>query len=88
MIGWALKRGLDRGWLDKEHHQPALDRAWLAAKQRIHDKGVVVDICTGTGKQKSLRDYYDRPAIWGIDARGGAMALMFATEMMEGPPKN
>jgi rhamnogalacturonyl hydrolase YesR len=83
MIGWALKRGIDHGWLDKEHHQPALDRAWLAAKQRIHDKGVVVDICTGTGKQKSLRDYYDRPAIWGVDARGGAMALMFATEMLE-----
>lgn len=87
MIGWALKRGIDRGWLDKDLHQPALDRAWVAAKQRIHDKGVVVDICTGTGKQKSLRDYYDRPAIWGVDARGGAMALMFATEMMEGPPK-
>lgn len=83
MIGWALKRGIDRGWLDKEHHQPALQRAWIAAKQRIHDKGVVVDICTGTGKQKSLREYYDRPAIWGVDARGGAMALMFATEMLE-----
>jgi unsaturated rhamnogalacturonyl hydrolase len=82
MIGWAIKRGIDRGWLDKEQHQPALDRAWLAAKQRIHEKGIVVDICTGTGKQKSLRDYYDRPAIWGVDARGGAMALMFATEMM------
>lgn len=83
MIAWAIKRGLDRGWLDKETHQGALDRAWIAAKQRIGPKGVVVDICTGTGKQKSLRDYYDRPAIWGVDARGGAMALMLATEMMQ-----
>jgi unsaturated rhamnogalacturonyl hydrolase len=83
MIGWALKRGMDRGWLDKATHQPALDRAWIAAKQRIGPKGVVVDICTGTGKMKSLRDYYDRPAIWGVDARGGAMALMFATEMLD-----
>jgi len=82
MIGWALKRGLDRGWLDKATHQPALDRAWVAAKQRIGPRGVVVDICTGTGKQKSLRDYYDRPAIWGVDARGGALALMFSTEML------
>lgn len=82
MIGWALKRGIDRGWLDKATHQKPLDRAWIAAQQRIGPKGVVVDICTGTGKQKSLRDYYDRPAIWGVDARGGAMALMFATEMM------
>jgi unsaturated rhamnogalacturonyl hydrolase len=83
MIAWAIKRGLDRGWLDQKTHQRALDRAWIAAKQRIGPKGVVVDICTGTGKQKSLRDYYDRPAIWGVDARGGAMALMLATEMMD-----
>ncbi len=82
MIAWAIKRGMDRGWLDKSTHQPALDRAWVAVKQRIGPKGVIVDICTGTGKQKSLRDYYDRPAIWGVDARGGAMALMLATEMM------
>lgn len=34
-----------------------------------------------TGKQKSLREYYDRPAILGADDRGGAMALLFATEM-------
>ncbi|WP_425614163.1 glycoside hydrolase family 88 protein [Anatilimnocola sp. NA78] len=84
MIGWALKRGIDRGWLNPKAHQPALDRAWIAAKQRIGPKGKVVDICTGTGKMKSLRDYYDRPAIWGVDARGGAMALMFSTEMMNG----
>jgi unsaturated rhamnogalacturonyl hydrolase len=83
MIAWAIKRGLDRGWLDKETHQKPLDRAWIAVKQRIGPKGVIVDICTGTGKQKSLRDYYDRPAIWGVDARGGAMALMLATEMTD-----
>ncbi len=82
MIAWALKRGLDRGWLTKEQCQTPLDRAWIAAKQRIGPGGKVVDICTGTGKQKSLRDYYDRPAIWGVDARGGALALMLATEMM------
>jgi unsaturated rhamnogalacturonyl hydrolase len=83
MIAWALKRGMDRGWLDKKECQPALVSAWIAAKQRIGPKGVVVDICTGTGKQKSLRDYYDRPAVWGVDARGGAMALMLATEMLD-----
>lgn len=84
MIGWSLKRGLDRGWLKGKPFENALDRAWIAAKHRSGPKGVVVDICTGTGKQKSLRDYYDRPAIWGVDARGGAMALMFSTEMMTG----
>jgi len=36
----------------------------------------------GTGKQKTLRDYFDRPAINGRDDRGGAMGLLFATERM------
>jgi hypothetical protein len=30
----------------------------------------------------SLEQYLDRAAIWGEDARGGAMALLFATELM------
>ena len=41
----------------------------------------LVDVCTGTGKQKNLRAYYDRMAILGKDARGGAMALLVSTEM-------
>jgi hypothetical protein len=40
-----------------------------------------VDVCTGTGKQKSLRDYFDRGAILGPDPRGGAMAFLVATEL-------
>ena len=43
--------------------------------------GVVVDVCEGTGKQKSLVDYFNRAAILDRDPRGGAMALLFATEM-------
>ena len=41
----------------------------------------ILDVCTGTGKQKNLRAYYDRRAILGRDPRGGAMALLVATEM-------
>jgi hypothetical protein len=40
-----------------------------------------VDVCEGTGKQKSLLDYLNRAAILDRDPRGGAMALLFATEM-------
>jgi hypothetical protein len=50
---------------------------------RVASDGTLFDVCTGTGKQKSERDYYERPAIWGKDDRGGAMALLFATEMMK-----
>jgi unsaturated rhamnogalacturonyl hydrolase len=45
--------------------------------------GALVDVCASTGKQRSRRDYLDRPAILGRDPRGGAMALLFAVEMAE-----
>jgi unsaturated rhamnogalacturonyl hydrolase len=40
-----------------------------------------MDVCESTGKQKSKADYLRRAAILGTDPRGGAMALLFATEM-------
>ncbi|HRX57056.1 MAG TPA: hypothetical protein P5016_21280, partial [Verrucomicrobiales bacterium] len=58
-----------------------VDKSWRAVKSRIGHDGHLVDVCTGTGKMMSLRDYYDRTAILGRDDRGGAMALMVATEM-------
>ncbi len=81
MITFSIIRGMCRGWLDTAEWQPVVDRAWTAIKSRIGPEGVLVDVCTGTGKMKSLRDYYDRTAILGRDDRGGAMALMLATEL-------
>jgi hypothetical protein len=43
----------------------------------------MVDVCTGTGKHASLRDYYQRDAILGRDARGGGMGLRAATRVAE-----
>ncbi|SFJ55625.1 glycoside hydrolase family 88 protein [Planctomicrobium piriforme] len=80
MIGFALQRGIRSGWLDAAQFQPAADRAWQAMLPRIGSDGVLIDVCTGTGKQKSLQDYYDRAAILDRDERGGAMALLFAVE--------
>lgn len=82
MIGFALARGVRNGWLDAKQYQPNIERAWYATRTRVAADGRLVDVCTGTGKQKSLREYYDRPAILGPDDRGGAMALLFATEMI------
>jgi rhamnogalacturonyl hydrolase YesR len=81
MIGFAMLRGVRSGWLDRARFQPLIDRAWYAARTRIAPNGDLVDVCTGTGKQRSLRDYLDRTAIFGRDPRGGAMALLFATEL-------
>ena len=81
MITFAMVRGLRSDWLDRERYEPVIDRAWEALKARIAPSGELVDVCTGTGKQKTLRDYFDRMAILGHDDRGGAMALMISTEM-------
>jgi hypothetical protein len=37
-------------------------------------------------KQDSLQGYLARPALLGMDPRGGAMALLIATELMAGQP--
>ncbi len=81
MIGFALERGLRRGWLEGDQYRRAADRAWYGVKTRVAADGSLVDVCRSTGKQKSVRDYFDRTAILGKDDRGGAMALLFATEM-------
>jgi rhamnogalacturonyl hydrolase YesR len=82
MIGFAMQRGIRRGWLTKDEYQPSVDRAWQAIRERSTADGRLVNVCTGTGKQKTLQDYFDRPAINGRDDRGGAMGLLFATELI------
>jgi rhamnogalacturonyl hydrolase YesR len=83
MIGMAMLRGIRLGWLERARFEPAVERAWYAVRTRVGPDGALVDVCTSTGKQPSLRDYLDRTAILGRDPRGGAMALLFAVEMAE-----
>ena len=84
MITFAMTRGVAKGWLPRQKFQPVIDRAWYAIRTRVPPNGRLVDVCTGTGKQKDLREYYDRKAILGPDARGGAMAILVATELARG----
>jgi unsaturated rhamnogalacturonyl hydrolase len=81
MITVAMARGVRLGWLEESRFRPAIVRAWYALRTRVAANGELVDVCTGTGKQRSLRDYLDRTAILGRDDRGGAMALLVATEL-------
>lgn len=82
MIAYAIAVGLDHGWLDGEDWEGRLDLAWTAVKMHLSSDGTTfLNVCTGTGKQAGLEDYYRREAILGRDARGAAMALMLAAEM-------
>ena len=83
MITFAMVRGMRLKVLDEKTYEPIVQRAWYAIKTRVRADGRLVDVCTGTGKQQSLRAYYDRPAILGPDARGGAMALLVSTELAQ-----
>ena len=80
MVGYAMARGMRLGWLDGSFAD-SLMLAWQGVSERIDDEGGLVDVCTGTGVMSSTREYLDRPAIFGWDERGGAMALWFACEM-------
>lgn len=82
MIGFAMQRGVASGWIDPATYQPLADRAWEAVCRRIEPGGKIIDVCEGTGTQKSLDDYLKRKAIRGVDDRGGAMALLFAIERL------
>jgi len=81
MIATAMVRAVRNGWLDSKTYQPLIDKAWTAIAARIGPSGELTGVCESTGKQKSLEDYLHRKAINGRDARGGGMALFFATEI-------
>jgi unsaturated rhamnogalacturonyl hydrolase len=72
--------GIRHGWLESTTYRPRVDRAWRAILARTGADGRLMDVCESTGKQKSLKDYIHRAAILDRDARGGAMALLLATE--------
>jgi rhamnogalacturonyl hydrolase YesR len=82
MIATAMLRGMRNGWLDPTVYQPLVDRAWQAILIRTSSDGRVFDIAESTGTRGlTLNDYLRRAAILDRDPRGGAFALLFATEM-------
>ena len=81
MIATAMLRGIEKGWLEAASYRPRVDRAWRAIAARTRSDGILLDVCESTGKQKMLADYLHRAAILGQDARGGAMAMLLATEL-------
>jgi rhamnogalacturonyl hydrolase YesR len=83
MIGFALQRGLERGWIKGRDYKRAVDRAWRAVNSRASSTGSLIDVCESTARFTTLQQYLQRAALLGNDPRGGAMAMLFATELME-----
>jgi rhamnogalacturonyl hydrolase YesR len=83
MIGFAMLRGLRSGWLEDEApYRAAVERAWRAVNARTGADGSVIDVCESTARIESLAGYLARAALLGRDDRGGAMAMLFAAELM------
>ena len=83
MIAVAMNKGIRHGWLPAGKYKPIVARAWNAVKARVASDGQLIDVCESTGKQKNVQAYPNRRAILGLDPRGGAMALLIATEMAQ-----
>jgi len=83
MIGFAMQRGLTSGWLKGHDYEQAVARAWQSVNSRTSSSGTFIDVCESTARMTSLDQYLKRAAILGEDARGGAMAMLFATELMD-----
>ena len=81
MIAWAMLRGVENGWLPAQPYRSAVQRAWRAVLERVGPAGMLVDVCESTARMGSLDEYLHRASILGPDARGGAMAMLLATEM-------
>jgi unsaturated rhamnogalacturonyl hydrolase len=82
MIAIAMSRGIRRGWLDASAYQPIVDRAWQAVLIRTASDGRLFDVAESTGTRGlTLEDYLRRAAILDRDPRGGAFAMMLATEI-------
>jgi rhamnogalacturonyl hydrolase YesR len=83
MIGFAMQRGIKNGWFaDAAPYRGAVSRAWRAVNARTGSDGTVIDVCESTARIESLEGYLQREAILGRDPRGGAMAMLFAAELM------
>jgi len=82
MIATAMIRGIRKGWLDASVYQPIVDRAWQAVLIRTASDGRLFDVAESTGTRGfTLQDYLRRAAILDTDPRGGAFAMIFATEI-------
>jgi len=82
MIGYALARGVHEHWISGREYDRAVAHAWSAVNARAASSGELVDVCESTARMTSLEQYVRRAAILGPDPRGGAMAMLFATELM------
>jgi len=81
MFGYAMAVGVRKGLLTGEIYGPAIDRAWNALTQYIDARGMIREVCVGTGQSTDLNFYLTRPRVTG-DLHGQAPLLWFIYEYL------
>lgn len=61
IYAYAIARGVNRGYLDKEMFGPVANLAWNAVASKVNAKGEIEGICVGTGMSFDPAFYYYRP---------------------------
>src|SRR5690606_32939740 len=82
MFGYAIHTGVKKGLLPPEEFTPAYQKAWLALSTYVDEKGLIRDVCVGTGKSNDPQYYLDRPTVTG-DFHGQAPVLWFAFSLLQ-----
>jgi rhamnogalacturonyl hydrolase YesR len=80
MFGYAIARGIHGGWLSADW-LGVVESAWRGIVSQTSVTGELNQVCVGTGPLDSRNAYVTRAYSTGLDDRGGAMALWFATAM-------
>jgi len=84
LIGYAITRGLQGGWILGDLVASAnacIDRAFLAVRSRIDSAGLVKGGCQSTGPLPSREKYLEHPILDGVtDDRSGSVCYWFAVE--------
>ena len=57
LIGYALQRGVEEGWLDKNEYSPAAQAAMLGVWRKVLADGTVTDVSAPTGPMAAEEGY-------------------------------
>lgn len=81
MFGYSLACGVKKGILKEKKYTRAYRKAWLALTSYVDEKGLIHEVCAGTGQQNDIQYYLNRPRIIGDD-HGQAPMMWFAWQLI------
>jgi rhamnogalacturonyl hydrolase YesR len=82
MYVYAMARGINRGWLDRQAYGGGVSLGWNAVARQVNHQGQVENTCVGTGMAFDPMFYYYRP-VSVLAAHGYGPVLLAGAEMIK-----